>query len=420
MTASHFARAQMLLSQERYELAERELRQAISAAPDEPFGHAMLAICLGHQEKFAAAREEAQAAIGLGPDEDFCHYALALVSYQDDDLTTAEAAIRQAIELDPEDEDYHALLGWIFFRRKQWREALVQAELGLQINSEHQDCLNLRAMSQLQLGRKQEAAATIEGALARNPENALAHANQGWAYLHQGQPEKALHHFREALRLEPGLEFARAGLLESLKARYFVYRQLLRFQLWMSRLSGGAQWGVIIGMYLAVRILRTVGKENPALLPFTLPIVIAYGLFALISWIGEPVFNSLLRLNRFGRLALAPHERAASNGLLVLLALGAACGTMAVFPFLRYLWIAAAAYFLLLIIPVTHTLGRADPAQRRKLWLITAVLVLLGPAALVALVVQPPVAGFIAIAFVAGCVLFEWLAIAVALRRDYR
>ena len=55
-------------------------------------------------------------------------------------------------------------------------------------------------------------------ALGRNPENAHTNANQGWSLLHGGQPGKALEHFREALRLDPDLEFARAGMVEALKA----------------------------------------------------------------------------------------------------------------------------------------------------------------------------------------------------------
>ncbi|MDB5311521.1 MAG: tetratricopeptide repeat protein [Gemmataceae bacterium] len=46
----------------------------------------------------------------------------------------------------------------------------------------------------------------------------------GWALLHARQPAEALTHFREALRLDPTNEWARDGLIEALKARYWVYR----------------------------------------------------------------------------------------------------------------------------------------------------------------------------------------------------
>jgi hypothetical protein len=208
-------------------------------------------------------------------------------------------------------------------------------------------------------------------------------------------------------------------MLEALKARYFVYRQLLKFQLWMSRLSGGAQWAVIIGLYVGFRVIREVGRSNPSLLPITMPIVILYSLFALITWIGDPVFNSLLRLNRFGRLALAPHERAASSAFIALVVAAAACGVASIWV-LKGLLFFAAIYFLLLIIPLTHTFGRPDPEQRRRLWWIAGTLIALGPAALAALLYSTGTATTLFLVFAAGCVLFQWLAIAVALRRDYR
>ncbi len=52
---------------------------------------------------------------------------------------------------------------------------------------EHAGCLNLRAMALVQLGRKDEASRTLGSALADDPENALTHANQGWALLHRGR-----------------------------------------------------------------------------------------------------------------------------------------------------------------------------------------------------------------------------------------
>ncbi len=66
-------------------------------------------------------------------------------------------------------------------------------------------------MALVKLGRKAEAGADDRAALLRDPENALTHANQGWALLEQGDHGKALEHFREALRIDPEIEWARAG-----------------------------------------------------------------------------------------------------------------------------------------------------------------------------------------------------------------
>ena len=56
-------------------------------------------------------------------------------------------------------------------------------------------------------GREEEAATTIDKALAEDPENADTHANYGYAYLHQGDHLKALEHYKMALQIDPMNDF---------------------------------------------------------------------------------------------------------------------------------------------------------------------------------------------------------------------
>ena len=131
----------------------------------------------------------------------------------------------------------------------------------------------------------------------------------------------------EALRLDPSSEWARHGMIEALKARYWLYRQMLRFFLWMSRLSRQAQWGLILGLIVAQQVLVQVGRANPVLRPLTTPLLLALLAFVILTWVAEPLFNLLLRLNRFGRFALDRDQRRQSHwvgGVLLvgLLALG--------------------------------------------------------------------------------------------------
>src|SRR5262249_51238586 len=149
----------------------------------------------------------------------------------------ARAAILEAIRLDPYQAAYFGILASLEMQRSRWREALAAADQGLAIDPEHTLCTNLRAQALVKLGDRAAAAATMGEALARRPDDAYTHANQGWAMLHAGQPQQALEHFREALRLDPGMEWARAGVVEALQARNFVYRWMLAWFLWMSRLT---------------------------------------------------------------------------------------------------------------------------------------------------------------------------------------
>ncbi len=320
----HLTRALLLLQQSRPELAERELRQALLADPNDGQAHAILALCLADQKKLEPATEEAKAAIVAGPDRSLGHYALATVMRQRNRYDEASQAIREAIRLDPGDADQWGELAQIELERREWKGALDAAERGLAIDPEHAACTNLRAIALVKLGRREEAGRTIDAALARDPDDPVTHANQGWTLLNAGEPRKAMEHFRESLRLDPTSEWARAGIVEAMKARNPLYRWLLAYFLWASRLDRRVMWGLIVGFWFGSRFLSRLGDQMPALRPFVLPIIVAYAAFALLTWVGSPLANLLLRLDRFGRHALSREQVKSSNlvGLVILAAAG--------------------------------------------------------------------------------------------------
>lgn len=311
----HLHRGQLLIGQGRYEHAIGELRLHLSEEPNSSFAHALLGLCMIELKQYQEATAEAQQAVHLAPDYPFAHYALAKVFFDRRRFKEALEAALEAVRLDPYDADYFALVSQIHFAESRWQAALEMADEGLAVDPEHSACTNLRAMSLVKLGRKAQAGATIDAALARNPENSLTHANQGWTLLEQRQPAKAMEHFREALRLDPEMEWARLGIVEAMKAKNFVYRAMLGYFLWMAKLPPRVQWGVVIGGYFGMRFLDGFGDRHPEWEPWLLPVKIAYLVFAVMTWIADPVFNLLLRLNRFGRLALSREQVVASNWL---------------------------------------------------------------------------------------------------------
>jgi len=323
--SEHVARALLLFEQSRYDLAEEELKRALGEDPDDAVAHAMLGLCLAQRDALEEAQREADAAIGLAPDLPLAHRTKARVMHERNRLEEAAASAEEAVRLDPEDADHHALAGAIRASQERWADAVAAAERGLALDAEHVACTNLRALALVKLGRRKEAGATLDRALARDPENTLTHANRGWTLLDQGDSKKALEHFRESLRLDATNEWARAGIVEALKARNPVYALMLRYFLWMAKLRPGARWGIVIGGYLGYRFLYEVGERNPKAAPFVVPVLAAYIAFAVMTWISVPLFNLLLRLSRFGRLALSREQTVASNwtGACLLLTAGA-------------------------------------------------------------------------------------------------
>ncbi|MFO0811129.1 MAG: tetratricopeptide repeat protein [Gemmataceae bacterium] len=353
---THIDRAMLLLQQSRYDLAENELRQALGEEPNDAVGHALLALCLSHSNSsrgrpggsgwdardpnMEAALVEAEEAVGLAPDLAFTHYALASVLAKLDRNADAAVAIEAALDIDPTDADYYQLLAVIRLDQGDAKRALDAAEQGLEHRPDHTGCVNVKAMALVRLGRKDEANLAIAGALAESPDDTLSHANQGWTLLHQGQPRPALDHFQEALRIDPTNDWAKAGVVEALKARHLIYRLMLGFFLWTSRIGRRAQWLLVFGLLFGQQMLHQVAAAVPQLDPFVMPLFYAIFGFTLLTWLADPLFNLILRFNRFGRLALVRSQIVASNGLAVSLLLTAVLGLWTLVTWNEYVGLA--------------------------------------------------------------------------------
>ncbi len=182
---------------------------------------------------------------------------------------------------------------------------------------------------------------------------------------------------REALRLNPELEWARLGVVETLRAHHPLYRILLRYFFWVGRLSTGAQWAVILGAYVGYRIVLEIARQHPALGPWLAPVIVAYLVFALGTWLGRPMMNLALRLHPFGRLALSDDDRRGANvvgGFLLAATLAGAASWG-----LSFGWALPVAIFCLgMVLPLAATFQSAIPWPRKGLWVYTGVVALLG------------------------------------------
>lgn len=319
--SAHLERARVLLAQSRHADAEREAMQSLAVEPGNPEALALLALSRSHLKKSREAIAAAAEAVGLAPEIPHFHYVHGLVLHHADRYDEAFVAVQEALRLDPSDPDSFSLLAAIELTRRRWQPALEAAERALALNAEHVEAANFRAMALVRLGRKAEAMATVDFALEREPDNATSHANQGWNCLHRNEPRQAQEHFREALRLDPELDYAREGMMEALKARNLVYRGMLAYFLWIGRQSQGLQWALIAGVFLLSGKFDDLIAYHPL---FWVPVILFY-VFIYLSWTAVPMFNLLLRMNRFGRYLLTPDQRTGSNWFGGVLLAAAAC-----------------------------------------------------------------------------------------------
>jgi len=412
MVDSLLERSSQLIEHRRFAEAEAQLREVLSMDPNNPTALMLLAICKSEVGAHAEAIDLGKKSIGLQPDNDYHLYLLALFLFRNESLKEADKVVKNAIAFNPMEAAYFGLSGMIHLHNKSWADALEQANAGLALDGENMACLNIRSTAQLKMGLKQESFETVREALQQNPEDSYTHGNVGWGLLEHGDHQKALEHFREALKLNPSNEHAKAGLVEALKARYWFYRIFLKYHFWVSNMKNKGQWFLIIGLYVGIRIIGSVAESNKAWAPFLLPIVYLYFVFAISTWLMEPLSNLFLRLNVYGRYALRSEEIQSSNFVGIALALALISGMFALAGLGGAL--PAAVYFLLLMIPFATMYNPRKGTNRKILMIYTGVVAVIGAIGVWQLAFLGD--GLLAGIFVFGIVLYQWVANALILR----
>jgi tetratricopeptide (TPR) repeat protein len=387
------------------------LQQWIGFVVATAFALGLVAVCRLNANRRKEALEPAQQAVALAPDNPFLLTILARAQLGSQMPREALATLEAALEVDPTFPAIYVLLAQIAYNSTNWQGALEHTEKGLEFDPEDEDLINLRAMALTRLNRTKEAAQTVDYALYTNPENSYSHSNKGWVQVEQGQYKEAVSSFKDALRFDPANESAREGLKEAIKAKNWLYRLLLRYFLFMSKLSSGNQWAVVIGLYLGMRMLRSLSKTNGMLEMFITPLLILYMVFAFATWIGKPLSDLALRLHPLGKLALNDDEKRSSNWvgiclLVALLVLGgsyAADGTLA-----ENLTLLAISLFAMMI-PIGGLAASSPDTPARK-WLERAALAmfLIGPGNIALAVLGWPLPLFSLLLTVFGIAVFTY------------
>jgi tetratricopeptide (TPR) repeat protein len=350
---TNFERGLQLFEMGRFKDAIPYLNNALASDTDNFESKFLLAHAYLHIDDIKKAKRLSEELRGANPNYAGIYYLLSKINYLEDDISLALKNIDEAIGLDPYDEDFFGHKAFIFLYKKKFEDALFMADEGLKLNAKSRSCLNARASALTKLKRKEEAKETIENLLNDDPENAYSHANVGWSHLEHNDVKKALVHFKEALKLNPNDEYARNGMLTAVKAKNKVYNLYLRYSFWISNKSEKNQWLYLIGIYLAYRFgVKLLTASGLSIL--AIPLIILYLLFALGSWIMEPLSNMLLLFDDYGKYLLDEGSKLSGQLLLSLLLLALTCFTLTFFidnPYLMLVSIAALAA----ILPLTRS-----------------------------------------------------------------
>jgi len=159
--------------------------------------------------------------VALWPNHARPHNALGYALFVAGDHEAAIASFSRALELDPFMAGAYANMGDLYFHKHQFAEAAASYGKALEISPyEFTADFHYRvAAALMELGRFDEAIATLRDAILIDPEYELAHYAIGNAYSRKGMPKAAMSAYAEALRLNPRAVRIYVNLGQSLEAQ---------------------------------------------------------------------------------------------------------------------------------------------------------------------------------------------------------
>lgn len=295
MIFEHLSKIQLLIERNKLDLAQQQVTEALTTYPDSATLFGLQAEIYLKKNQNKKAKSAIDKALGLDPEDHYLYLLKSQIWLQLGYLNEALKAIDEAINYDPGSATYYGAKAEILIMKKQFKEAEQFAAKGLELDPQDLLSNNMLSMAQTKLGRSDQAYERLESMLTDDPENSLTQANTGYHFLQQGNIKKAKEHFAVALQDDPNFEFARAGMLEAIKATNWLYRKLLMFSFWMEKLGSKNKWFFLIGMIVVVKLI-------PVLLPFYLVLVFW-------TWFTGPISDVMLYFDQYGKYLMTTKTR---------------------------------------------------------------------------------------------------------------
>ncbi len=306
------APAIMLVQAHHYDRAEMVLRDLLAKNPDNVLALLWLARTLLYMGRRAEALGVVNHALGREPNVAEAHYVRAKVLLGLERTTDAIEASREALRLDSHNPEHWSLLASLYMSLRDWKKMEEAALMGLQCNPRHVYCLNNYALALRNQGQKVKAAEILRQALQLDPEDSVTRANQGWQHFENGEFEKALGHFKEALRRDPFMEWAQQGVRSVLKEQHSLYRWFAGFKSGPGDLTKGQMLGLVLGLYFTQGIVRWLWKMEVDW-HWIVWVAVAPGyFFYLFPFINSLLVKLVLLGDPFGRLVLLEEDRRAA------------------------------------------------------------------------------------------------------------
>ena len=196
-------------------------RHTLQVNPENYMAYQNIGCVLCEQGDVKGAEEHFAKAVYYKPDWYLAHYSLGFTYASEGWADAALAEYREAARLNPGYREARYALGWTLLGRDQLTEALPHLEAAVELDKQsewpHTNFYVDLGWALYRLGRIDDAVGQYRGALAIDPNFALARDRLGLALMARDDVDGAVAEYEAALRLTPDYRDAHVNLAAALR-----------------------------------------------------------------------------------------------------------------------------------------------------------------------------------------------------------
>jgi len=206
------------INQKRFKAAEKTIRKGLMVIPQSGKFYGLLGVVHQANNQVEDAIAAYRRAISLTPDVESHYQWLGELLYALKRFEEAQPVYTSLAALAPEQVEAHARLGFMALERRQSEMALKHFRKAIALAPNDATLYRYLGVAFINLEKTQKAVAAFQQAVVKSRgRDALAHNNLGSALARQNQVERAVEHFKAALKVDPDYAEARQNLEKARK-----------------------------------------------------------------------------------------------------------------------------------------------------------------------------------------------------------
>lgn len=294
------AEAEQAVRQEEYERAIDLMLQLVSEYPEDAGVSARAHVIMAHAyvmlEDYNEGMHAVQRALALNPRDDlgFAIYAFLLGKFRQ--LPLAQEAFDTAFALnDSRALTYYWNAVFLLEAFRHTADARRQVRTAMSLEPGMPEHHLLMARIYVTEGDEEAAEKEFQSAVKLQPTFHVLNSYGLHLLYRRRDPERAFEYFRRALRIRPKNRQVMQNFMTTLRAKNRLMYEFWQFNFRVLGMGGKLRWFSVLGLWLLIQVIQIIGEARPEWKPFISPIVIAYIIFCIYTWLINPIFRLMIR-----------------------------------------------------------------------------------------------------------------------------